>query len=117
MTQEQIENNRAFVKALRENKKKAKGVLYGSDGGRCCLGVAFDVAKERGFVNPDTYSPSFCPPKTMASFYGWNCEEYSNPLLGGIHATEHNDGVNKTPEKTHKEIADLFEQEYPEIKE
>ena len=54
------------------------------------------------------------PPSDMADFYGW---KEVNPILRGELATSHNDGYEggsaggNCPEKTHAEIADLFEQE------
>lgn len=131
MTLEQIEHGKAFMKALRENEKKATGMMRNADGGRCCLCVALDVAVERGY-DPDGLSRrnfsdlNMVPPPDMGEFYGWG--HVSNPRLiddNNIEAdaAPFNDGREQTDEyiiaigeRTHKEIADIFENTFPEYK-
>lgn len=112
MTSAQKERNKRFIKALRENKVKACETMRGAAGGRCCLAVATDVALSdpEGFkLTPET---EFNPPEELAEYYGW---EARNPTLevDGVEypASNVNDGKNGCPEKTHKEIADLFEEQ------
>lgn len=112
MTQTQIERNREFIKDLRANKLKAIGRMRDENGGRCCLCVAYDTAQRLGAGLPA--ASCLTPPQQMAEFYGWPC---LNPILRGRYASDHNDGdCSHTPELTHCEIADLFEQTFPEIK-
>lgn len=117
LTPEQIKRNKAFIKDLRANPKKAIGQMRDNDGGRCCLCVALDTALAMGFqkyeyerrVNSDIY-----PPPSMAKWYGWPSED---PHLGNNQASVYNDGGSCIPELSHSEIADRFEEAFPEIKE
>ena len=111
MTPEQIERNRQFIKDLRANEKKAINSMRNSDGGRCCLCVALDTACDLGF---DSGYEKECyknyPPGHIAKFYGWPT---ANPIISGISNAAN---VNDRPESTHAQIADMFEETFPEIK-
>ena len=119
LTEEQVVRGKAFVEALRNNKKKATGEMRNGFGGRCCLCVALDTALDMGFEPPicaDQFE--YLPPKQMGDFYGW---EDLNPNIMGKNATNHNDGQYEEGNqiyapKSHAEIADLFEEEFPQLK-
>lgn len=115
LTPEQIKRGRAFVEALRKNEKKAIGLMRGGNGGRCCLCVAYDVAQDMG-ANLPPHSASL-PPRRMGSWYGWGD---ADPLLdngwASFKAHAWNDGESGNPELSHKEIADLFEENFPQLK-
>lgn len=99
--------NEAFVKALKENPRKATMVMRDESGGRCCLCVARDVAKEGGCVLPEN-EPQFGPEKEVGEWFGWNSPEL---LINGVGIGQHNDGFCADV-LTHKEIAELIEKEY-----
>jgi len=115
MTPQQIERNREFLKDLRANEKKAKSVMRDDNGGRCCLCVAYDTAQRLGANLPDH---SLClPPLELADFYGWpRCAPYLSTGNGVEPVTFLNDGTAGAAEHTHAEIADAFEQTFPELK-
>ncbi len=115
MTPEQIERNRQFLRDLRANPRKAKGKMHDREGGRCCLCVALNTAVSLGLELRDPIEMyTSLPPRNMGAFYGWGV---SNPHLGvnRLKAAQHNDGKG-TPELSHPEIADLFEETFPELK-
>ena len=101
-----------MTKALRANEKKAQDMMRTLDGGRCCLCVAYDVAQEMGAELGGLARAAVQPPASIKSWYGW---ERCNPILDGAAAAVHNDGGGTTI-KTHAEIADLFEIEFPQLK-
>lgn len=122
MTPEQIERNRVFIRDLRANEKKTKGKMQDSDGGRCCLCVAYDTAQELGADLPE--HDGNLPPSELADFYGWSNTSTvaHNPRLTfkghESLASFWNDGSygSDTVELTHAQIADAFEETFPEIK-
>lgn len=107
MSPEQITRNQHFIAELRANQYKAKNTMRDSKGGRCCLCVALDTAIKDGFVCNSQHYEIF-PPATLANWYGWPSYD---PVLGSHHAADHNDGV-RVSEKTHDEIAELFQKEF-----
>ena len=136
LTDQQVARGRALCKALRTNCKKAINRMRTPDGGRCCLAVALDTAIEDGFVVPprgentnhtaDEYP--YLPPFTLASWYGWDNQRSTRdyfPMLQmpGYYATWHpagiwNDGdaTYRLPPFTHAQIADAFENTFPQLK-
>lgn len=118
MTPEQIERNRAFIRDLRANPKKAKQKMRDSDGGRCCLCVAYDTAQAMGAGLPDCNR--FWPPDEIANFYGWPSREpileYEGRRRRASQFNDGSDGATSFQELTHAEIADAFEATFPEIK-
>jgi len=113
LTPDQITRGRAMTKALRANEKKAKGIMRDDYGNRCCLCVAYDVAQEMGAELGGLARAAGMPPLNIKRWYGW---KGYNPILDGAAASDHNDG-NGVTTKTHAEIADLFEIEFPQLKE
>lgn len=109
LTVEQVKRGKAFVKALRENPLKAHEEMRNSDGGRCCLCVAYDVAQEMGAGLPEA-EPEL-PPREIAGWYGWDS---SNPYISNMQASAWNDATGDD-EVTHAEIADMFEEKYPQL--
>lgn len=101
------ERNQAWADALRLNPKKATGFMRDKEGGRCCLAVAVDVAKDFGF--PAFTETSFFPSAGVYQFFGWDSPD---PLLGFNNASHLNDGNKFTKELSHKEIANLVEKEF-----
>lgn len=122
MTPEQIERNRAFIRDLRANKRKAKHKMRAANGARCCMCVAYDTAKRLGAKLPD--HDASLPPIEVGIFFGWPKRKdklrETNPKLrvGKVvrAASSLNDGDDGAPELTHAEIADAFEATFPEIK-
>ena len=119
-TNEQRERIKAGVQALRDNPLKAKGWMK-KNGGRCCLCVLEEKAKEIGFKGEG--DEEFCD-DGLANFYGFKSEKLelndSNrsiaivPVVSGQTMNKWNDGEShfSIPEKSHKEIADMIEEEY-----
>lgn len=70
--------NKAWAKALQENPLKATGFLRCNNGGRCCLGVAEDVAIELGLDIEKSHLGIMSVPEKVVNFFGW---EGQNPLL------------------------------------
>lgn len=103
-TKAQIKHrNELWAKALQENEKKAVGVMYDGEGGRCCLAVAQDVAVSCG-LELEFGIDSFLPDVNTTKFFGWND---IIPLLdyakgGHKHASLLNDGG-----ASHKQIAGM----------
>ncbi len=111
LTEEQIERGREFLKDLRANEVKAVGQMRDGNA-RCCLCVAYDTAKKLGAYLAPIKDDDGHPPEAIECFYGW---EDVNPWLVSGTATAHNDG-DGIAIRTHAEIADLFEQEFPQLK-
>lgn len=65
-----ILRHKAWAKALQENPKKAKGTLRCGDG-RCCLGVAEDVAIELGLDIEKSHGGHALPSVGVSQFFGW----------------------------------------------
>jgi len=87
MTEEQIERNKALCRYLRFDLPKAK------------MGANLPLE--------DEYENSyFSPPDEMAEYYGW--KERDPQLIDMIRLSNLNDG-DSTVEKSHREIADLIE--------
>ncbi len=102
MTPEQIERNRQFLRDLRANPRKAKGCMRDKEGGRCCLQVAVDtVEKLTGRTG------GICE---LSTFFDWRVENWTTNLI------KRNDGIQGFTELSHPEIADLFEDTFPELK-
>jgi hypothetical protein len=90
--------NRLWAEALLKNNRKARGEMYDSKGGRCCLAVASDVAASRG-VSIEVKNDSF-PPFEVARFFGWaTCEPKLTVVLDDrettVSAAELNDGTSQ----------------------
>ena len=113
LTPEQITRGKAGMAALRANEKKATQVMRDHDGGRCCLCVLYDAAQEMGANLPDLDDEKELPPHEIKYWYGWWKRD---PRIDDLDASAHNDGSG-TEMKTHLEIADLFEVEFPQLKE
>jgi hypothetical protein len=118
MTPEQITRNQIFLEDLRANSLKTTGQMRDDEGGRCCLCVALDTAIKLGYKRPPRYACDILPPDDINDFYGW---EGIDPLIGADRkycASSYNDGISEdgmVEMKTHKQIADLFEEAYPEV--
>lgn len=78
MTEEQKHRNELWAKALEANTKKARGKMYGVNGGRCCLAVAQDVAIENGLTLPSERDEHLVVTPEVAKWFGW---ENQNPIL------------------------------------
>jgi hypothetical protein len=118
MTEEHIQRNRAFLADLRANPLKAAGSMRNPNGGRCCLCVAMDTAVRLGMpiLKQELEDATQVPPECVATFYGW---PNANPLIGeglvnGSAARLNDEG--KGEKYSHTQIADLFEETFPELK-
>lgn len=113
LTPVQIVRNRQFVAALRANKKKAFNQMRDEEtGGRCCLCVAYDVAKASGAKLTKLAQYAVMPPEAMANWYGWPSID---PELGRVRdvASVYNDGNGEPGSaRSHKKIAALFTTEF-----
>lgn len=108
---------RTWVERLRDpNSKQGRGVLGTSDGNRCCLGVACDIAVENGVIpapTPREYGilhydgESTYLPEKVRKWFGFN---FDNPGVGdrGLEATYLNDSLAWT----FPQIADAIEKTY-----
>lgn len=114
LTPEQIQRGKEFLKDLRANPVKATGTMRDPEtGGRCCMCVAYDTAQRLGADLSSLDDVYGLPPDEISSFYGWHD---NNPIINGDKAAVWNDGV-RVDEKSHIEIAAMFEQEFPQLKE
>lgn len=96
---------RTWVERLRDpNSKQGRSVLGTSDGNRCCLGVACDIAVENGVIPAPTPredrgsvleydgESSYLPEK-VRKWFGF---DFSNPSVGHCNATHLNDNLGWT---------------------
>lgn len=119
LTDEQIARGRRFLRDLRSNPVKAVGAMRRGEG-RCCLCVAYDTAQADGAELP-LHTDVF-PPEQIADWYGWDRWNpsliYEDEVRDMSHfsASHLNDG-EYAPILTHEEIADAFEETYPQLKE
>jgi len=117
--EQQKENLKLGIKALRANPRKARYKMEDSYGGRCCLKVLSDTAEDICGLEMNTLVKNDMHPSPLLSeIYGLpnyiaEDEGFFDFLLGkdNIAASSHNDGAS-TSEKTHKEIADMIEEQY-----
>ncbi len=101
------------IAALRRNKKKAKGRMRDSDGGRCCLCVLANSAERICGVKKGTFEGRGFPKIQLGSIFGiTNTNTWNDLLIHGKNASYWNDGRGNVPEKTHKEIARMLKAEY-----
>jgi hypothetical protein len=114
------QRNQLWAEALIKNKKKATGGMY-KNGGRCCLAVAQNVAKECGVEIPDDpndegyIDKDAFPHQNVIDFFGWDGvnPDLVYPITGGISeycASDLNDGecfsANGSNGMSHKRIAE-----------
>jgi len=118
-TPQQIrERNEAWARALEANPKKCVGQMRDSQGGRCCLAVAQDVALELGMtwpVNGDGYKKPedwLNPWPETSDFFGWGNVSGASCILQGQNAAAWNDGTEYIDELSHAEIAKLDRQAF-----
>jgi len=121
--EQQKENLKKGVEALRSNPLKATGEMSSSDGGRCCLCVLKDVAEDlcglaRGSLLCNVSFPDGklaevfgLLPNVKYINYGFDFSLYINDDYTIFNASELNDG-DGCDELSHKEIADLIEKQY-----
>jgi hypothetical protein len=122
MNEQQKENLKLGIKALRENPLKAKDQMRDSSGGRCCLCVLSEVAEDIQGVPRGTFTyrepdgeDAIVPTSDLAEIFGLHNEfisEQFNFLINHKMASIWNDGLGFTPELSHKEIADMIEKEF-----
>jgi len=122
MNEQQKENLKLGIKALRENPLKAKDQMRDSSGGRCCLCVLSEVAEDIQGVPRGTFTyrephgeDAIVPTSDLAEIFGLHNESSSgqfNFLINDKMASIWNDGFGFTPELSHKEIADMIEKEF-----
>ncbi len=114
-TEEQKKDNlRLAIKALRENPKKALEQMQDENGGRCCLCVMAHVAEDiMGYERNELCSEALPVFKMSDVFAVQELETFpDNIKVGEYLASRWNDGSDDIEEKTHKEIADMLEEEY-----
>jgi hypothetical protein len=70
--------NRLWVDALLKNKRKARGEMHDTNGGRCCLAVAQDVAISCGLDIERKAGDGNFPVESVCEFFGWGA---NNPRL------------------------------------
>ena len=121
MTPIQIERNRAFLADLRANQVKAMRKFRNDlTGGRCCLCVAWDSAVNHGFQPEESECTiDEVPHEELADYYGWPSVNPELKFFGERRqASEWNDGnpEDRRSAISHVEIADAFEQTFPELK-
>jgi hypothetical protein len=122
MNEQQKENLKLGIKALRENPLKAKDQMRDSSGGRCCLCVLSEVAEDIQGVPRGTFTyrepdgeDAIAPTSDLAEIFGLRNESSSptfNFMINHQMASIWNDGFGFTPEASHAEIADMIEKEF-----
>ena len=122
MNEQQKENLKLGIKALRENPLKAKDQMRDSFGGRCCLCVLSEVAEDiqgvpRGtFTYREPYGQyDITPTSDLAEIFGLHNESSSgqfNFVINNKMASMWNDGFGYEREASHAEIADMIEKEF-----
>lgn len=107
MTKQNIENLEFAAKRVRENPIKAVGEMRSDEGGRCCLAVMSDAAKEKGFLIPqDSKFPSV---EGFFSFFGFYFDDFGFEINGEENLlANHNDGFEDVRPKSHLEIGDAL---------
>ena len=120
MTETQKINLKGAIQALRDNPLKARGEMKNSQGGRCCLCVMDDYAKQH--VTDVEYCDRrslFPDKKYFNEVYGFDPKWPVLPFNGYMYdLAVFNDGSDFLGilEHTHKEIADLLEKRFfPEV--
>jgi len=99
--------NRKWAEALLANKKKKRCKMY-SNGGRCCLAVAQDVACQLGLDDYRGYN-EHVPHKNVGFFFGWGSHiPYLNVSVKDkqwlkIKAVSLNDGISLSNNKKHQD--------------
>lgn len=99
--------NRKWAEALLKNKRKARSIMYGCKGERCCLAVAQDVAHELGLEDYKGYSDGL-PHPNVGRFFGWKNNQPELNILAGdekwnrVSAVALNDGVEDFATKNKK---------------
>lgn len=108
---QQLQNLEFAAQKLIENPKKAIGLMRDNEGGRCCLGVMCDAARELGFVVEEC--AGFPEPYEFTQIFGirifqnFTINDQTNSLA------RHNDGrfeedFEKIDEKSHKQIGEML---------
>lgn len=118
--EERIARNKAWAKALKENPKKAKGRLRCSDGGRCCLGVAEDVAIRLGLKVEKSFPSAGIPSWKVCEFFGWEDDVHPdlvvNELGYKLSAIQVNDGLDLSHKKIAECVLNTFVRKKPTFK-
>jgi hypothetical protein len=122
MNEQQKENLKLGIKALRENPLKAKNQMRDSSGGRCCLCVLSEVAEDIQGVPRGTFTyrepdggNAITPTSDLAEIFGLrneSCSEQFNFMINHQRASKWNDGFGYAREASHVEIADMIEKEF-----
>ena len=122
MNEQQKENLKLGIKALRENPLKAKDKMRDSSGGRCCLCVLSEVAEDIQGVPRGTFTyrepdggDDITPTSDLAEIFGLpneSCSEQFNFMINHQMASTWNDGFGYAREASHAEIADMIEKEF-----
>jgi len=122
MNEQQKENLKLGIKALRENPLKAKDQMRDSSGGRCCLCVLSEVAEDIQGVPRGTFTycepdgeDAIAPTSDLAEIFGLRNVSISqtfNFMINHKMASIWNDGFGYTSELSHAEIADMIEKEF-----
>lgn len=123
--EEKKENLRKGVQALRENPRKAIGVMQDCEGGRCCLCVLAHVAEDVCEIPRNSLCGCSLPEFDLRAVFAFRSSGELRPKLFDIpqpdgtykSATAYNDGNihSSKPEDreySHAEIADLIEQHF-----
>lgn len=100
--------NQTVIRALKANKKKAKGEMRKINGNRCCLCVAEDAAILDGLDIKQCEIGADFPRERTADYLGWDNTNPSLLILPGkpkIDASEVNDSDVGIP---HAVIAEFF---------
>lgn len=119
LTEQQIARGRRFCQALRDNPVKCKRWMRDPlSGGRCCLAVALDTAIKDGFDPPMPVEHFISlPPEQLKEWYGWDNRNPTLTIHGQPRSASYiNDGILCGEEITHKQIAELFENAYPQLR-
>ena len=66
-----IYRNRKWAENLEQNPRRAFGQMVGNGGGKCCLMVAEDTARELGLNVEVSNSNDLLPAFQISSFFGW----------------------------------------------
>lgn len=112
-TPEQQKNNlRLAVDALRKNERKATGDMYNETGGRCCLCVMSNLAEDIDGVPRDTYTAEGLPLARVGEVYGLPNSSRGDGALFNFSIGGHDASCLNDNGKTHREIAGMIEKEF-----
>ena len=109
---QKIANLKKGIKALRQNKRKARFRMQRSNGGRCCLCVLAHVAEDICKVPRNSFCEDVLPNIDLSEVFAIATNNNKMPQVKGIALDRLNDRGISGKACSHKAIAQMLEDEY-----